>query len=58
VRTLEGALTLPATFVVPPKSAAVPAVVVLHGSGGVDGRGAYHAEALHRRGIATLEVDM
>jgi dienelactone hydrolase len=56
--TPDGSLTLPATFVVPPGATPAPAVVVLHGSGGVDGRGAYHAEALHRLGIATLEVDM
>lgn len=56
--TTDGPLTLPATFVVPESATPAPAVVVLHGTGGVDGRGAYHAEALHRRGIATLEVDM
>lgn len=36
----------------------VPAVVVLHGSGGIDGRGAFHIEALNDAGIATLEVYM
>lgn len=36
----------------------VPAVVILHGSAGIDGRGAFHAEALNRAGIATLEVFM
>lgn len=36
----------------------VPAVVILHGSGGIDGRGAYHAQALNQSGIATLEVFM
>lgn len=35
-----------------------PAVVVLHGSGGVDARGDFHASALNARGIATLEIDM
>jgi dienelactone hydrolase len=35
-----------------------PAVLVLHGSGGVDGRGAYHAKALQEAGIATLEIEM
>jgi dienelactone hydrolase len=58
VATPDGSLTLPATFVVPVNPTPAPAVVVLHGSGGVDGRGAYHAEVLHRHGIATLEVDM
>jgi dienelactone hydrolase len=42
-----------------PKAAGkVPAVVILHGSGGIDGRGAFYAEALNRNGIATLEVYM
>jgi dienelactone hydrolase len=36
----------------------VPAVLILHGSGGVDGRGAYHATALQEAGIATLEIIM
>jgi dienelactone hydrolase len=51
-------LTIKGTLVVPAAPAAVPAVLILHGSGGVDGRGEYHAEALHRQGIATLEIDM
>ena len=36
----------------------VPAVVVLHGSGGIDGRGEFHAKALNAAGIATLVVFM
>jgi dienelactone hydrolase len=36
----------------------VPAVLILHGSGGVDGRGAFHATALQEAGIATLEITM
>src|SRR5215470_10468668 len=36
----------------------VPAVVILHGSGGIDGRGEFHAKALNAAGIATLEVFM
>jgi uncharacterized protein len=36
----------------------VPAVVILHGSGGIDGRGEFHAKALNEAGIATLEVFM
>src|SRR5262245_49777116 len=36
----------------------VPAVVILHGSGGIDGRGEFHAKALNEAGIATLEVSM
>jgi dienelactone hydrolase len=37
---------------------AVPAVVILHGSGGVDFRGNFYAEALNATGMATLEIDM
>src|SRR5262249_33990756 len=36
----------------------VPAVVILHGSGGIDGRGEFHAKALNEAGIATMEVFM
>lgn len=36
----------------------VPAVVILHGSGGIDGRGLFHSEALNEAGFATLEVFM
>jgi dienelactone hydrolase len=35
-----------------------PAVLICHGSDGVDGRGAFHAEALNAAGIATFEIDM
>lgn len=52
-------LVVPARFRVPasdrPK---VPAVVIVHGSSGVDSRGPYYAERLNRAGIATLEIDM
>jgi len=36
----------------------VPAVLILHGSGGVDDRGAFYASALQEAGIATLEITM
>lgn len=36
----------------------VPAVVILHGSAGMDSRGPLHAGDLNARGIATLELDM
>jgi dienelactone hydrolase len=36
----------------------VPAVLILHGSAGVDGRGAFYAGALQKAGIATLEITM
>jgi dienelactone hydrolase len=35
-----------------------PAVLICHGSDGVDGRGEFHASALNAAGIATLEIDM
>lgn len=34
------------------------AVVILHGSAGVDSRGDFYARALNAAGIATLEIDM
>jgi dienelactone hydrolase len=34
------------------------AVLICHGSDGVDGRGDFHAGALHAAGMATLEIDM
>ena len=42
-----------------PRGATTPmaAVLILHSSPGFDGRGAFYAEALHRAGIATLEID-
>ncbi len=36
----------------------IPAVVILHGSLGVDSRGNFYAESLNQAGIATLEIDM
>ncbi|GAC1428180.1 MAG: hypothetical protein NVSMB6_28170 [Burkholderiaceae bacterium] len=36
----------------------MPAVVVVHGSAGVDSRGQFYVEALNSAGIATLEIDM
>jgi hypothetical protein len=52
-------LTVPATLTLPEKhTGRVPAVVIVHGSGGVDGRGAYHGVALNAAGIATFEIDM
>jgi uncharacterized protein len=41
-----------------PEGQKVPAVVIAHGSGGVDSRGSFHAQALREAGIATLELDM
>lgn len=36
----------------------LPAVVILHGSAGIDSRGDFYARALNDAGIATLEIDM
>ena len=36
----------------------LPAVVILHGSSGVDARGDFHEAALNAAGIATLQIDM
>lgn len=36
----------------------VGAVLICHGSDGVDGRGEYYAAALNAAGLATLEIDM
>jgi dienelactone hydrolase len=35
-----------------------PAVVIVHGSNGVDSRGGHYAEALNRAGFVTLEIDL
>lgn len=35
-----------------------PAVLIVHGSGGIDSRGALYAEALNRAGFVTLEIDL
>lgn len=51
---VAGRLNLPAR----PDGTAGPAVLICHGSDGVDGRGAFYAEALNASGIATLEIDM
>ena len=36
----------------------VPAVLILHGAFGVDGRGVFYAKALNEAGIAALEITM
>lgn len=48
---------LPARFGLPARlTPKVPAVLILHGSDGVDGRGAFYAKALQEAGFATLEI--
>ncbi len=49
---------VPATLNLPSGGSRLPVVLIVHGSGGVDGRGQFHAEALNAAGIATLEVNM
>ena len=60
--TIKGKLKLPVRYsrrfkcFLPGKE--VPAVVILHGSAGIDFRGDFYARALNSAGIATLEIDM
>ena len=42
----------------PEPGAKFGAVLICHGSDGVDGRGGYYAPALNEAGLATLEIDM
>ena len=56
-------LNIPAKFSIPTSVPAsgpkvYPAVVIAHGSSGVDTRGPFYAALLNRAGIATLEIDM
>ena len=54
-------ITVPGRFNLPKTASAtarVPAVVYLHGNGGITGGGAFYADALNDAGIATLELDM
>jgi len=51
-------LTVAGALATPLDGAPAPAVLICHGSDGVDGRGAFHAQALHAAGIASLEIDM
>lgn len=54
----ERPLTIAGQLRIPLRDGKVPAVVIVHGTSGVDSRGSYHAEALNDAGIATLELDM
>ncbi|MGO8797836.1 MAG: dienelactone hydrolase family protein [Roseiarcus sp.] len=52
-------LVVPAILRIPDAAARpMPAVVIAHGSAGVDSRGPGYARELNRAGIATLEIDM
>lgn len=51
-RAYRGVLRIPEGAAGP-----VPAVVIVHGTNGIDARGAFYRDALHAAGIATYEVD-
>ena len=62
--TIEGKLSLPPAIVAPWRcdsgrhARKMAAVVILHGSSGVDSRGDFYEKALNAEGIATLQIDM
>jgi dienelactone hydrolase len=61
--TIKGKLTLPQqrdhrSGCTGANGRKLPAVVILHGSAGVDSRGDFHEAALNAAGIATLQIDM
>ncbi|MFL6698138.1 MAG: dienelactone hydrolase family protein [Vitreoscilla sp.] len=62
--TIEGKLSLPPVLAAPWRCDAgshhrkMAAVVILHGSSGVDSRGDFYEAALNAEGIATLQIDM
>lgn len=56
--TTAAGLTVAGKLSIPASDAKVPAVVICHGSDGVDGRGEFYRPALNAAGIATLEIDM
>lgn len=55
--TIKGKLRLPAGMGCG-AARRVPAVVILHGSSGIDARGDFYESALNQAGIATLQIDM
>ena len=50
--------SIPAVFRLPRGDGPFPAVVLVHGTSGIDGRGAALAEELRNSGIASIELDM
>jgi uncharacterized protein len=62
--TIQGKLSVPRDGVHPQGSFGrhgnrkLPAVLILHGSSGVDARGDFYEAALNEAGIATLQIDM
>lgn len=53
--TIKGKLSVPVACAGDTK---LPAVLILHGSSGVDARGDFYQQALNASGIATLQIDM
>lgn len=51
-------ITVAARLSVPIRKNKVPAVIIVHGSGGVDERGELYKRSLNLAGVATLELDM
>jgi dienelactone hydrolase len=51
-------LTVAGKLCTPMEGASAPAILICHGSDGVDGRGEFHAAALREAGFVTLEIDM
>ena len=59
INTPQQKLTVGAQMRVPEGNGEdMPAVVIVHGSAGIDSRGTLYAEALNEAGIVTLEIDM
>lgn len=60
VQTEAGTMNVNAQYRLPRDrgDSPIPAVVILHSTGGVDSTGAFYAKALNRAGYATLELDM
>lgn len=59
--TVKGKLSYPTVFDQPTRcigSRKLPAVLILHGSSGVDSRGDFYQQALNAAGIVTLQIDM
>ena len=59
--TIKGKLSVPSgtsSGQCAPANGKWPAVLILHGSSGVDSRGDFYEQALNAAGIATLQIDM
>jgi dienelactone hydrolase len=58
--TVSGQLRIPPEYTIDAGASGSlhPAVVILHGSAGLDSRGGFYVDALNKAGVATLEIDM